>query len=106
MSKEERNKKAIGDFGQSPTYKDVLETITHIAKAKRTVAIELRQARADRRRIVAELECIYDDVRSIHPGLSRDEFDYVYTHTLLNQLERMLSKEPPDGRDGFMRGDW
>ena len=76
MSKEERNKQAIGDFGQTEVYKSVVKTIAAMREAKRKVKVIERQERIDAFRTNAELECIYDDVRAIHPGLTREQFYY------------------------------
>lgn len=107
MSKEQRNKEAIGNFGQTPIYKEVVKTIAQMQKAKRKVRVQQRQERIERERTNAELDLIFDDVRTIHPGLTKEQFYYVYAHTALNQLERLLENEskPPKHGDAFTRGE-
>ena len=107
MSKETRNKAAIGNFGQTPVYKEVVKTIHQMREAKRKVRAQQRQERIEEERTNAELECIYDDVRAIHPGLTREQFYYVYAHTMLNLLERRLDDDskPPRHGDAMTRGE-
>ena len=108
MSKEERNKQAIGTFGQTEVYKEVVKTIAQLREAKRKVKVIERQDRIDAFRTNAELECIYDDVRAIHPGLTREQFYYTYCHCMLNLLEKRLKDEnqPPKHGDDFTRGEF
>ena len=47
MSKEERNKQAIGTFGQTEVYKEVVKTIAQLREAKRKVKVIERQERID-----------------------------------------------------------
>lgn len=98
--------KELGEFGQTPTYKEVVETIRQMQTAKRKVKIKERQERVERERTNAELDLLFDDVRAIHPGLTKDEFYHVITHTYLNRLERLLENEvePPKFGDDFTRG--
>jgi hypothetical protein len=97
-SREKRNKKAIGDFGQTTTYKDVVETMRQMVSAKRKVRIRERQERQEHERTNAELECLFDDVLSVCPGLTREQFYEAYCCTALKQLQRLVDKmgEPPN----------
>ncbi|MFZ3343494.1 MAG: hypothetical protein WA213_21640 [Terriglobales bacterium] len=108
MSKEQRNKEAIGDFGQTPIYKEVVKTISQMQSAKRKVRVQQRQERIESERTNAELDLIFDDVRAIHPGLTKEQFYYVIAHTYLNELERRIVREgaPPKHGDAFTRGEF
>jgi hypothetical protein len=98
MSKEKRNKTAIGEFGQTPTYKDVVDIIRRIRDMKRRNAILRRQDRIEAERTNAAIDCLFDDVRSVYPGISREELEQIILLWGIEHLQRIIDRmgEPPN----------
>ena len=96
--REKRNKDLIGEFGQTKEYREILAAIEKLREIKRAHAIERRQERETRKRAETELRLLYDDVRSVHPGLTYEEFLQVYSLVGLARLERLVDRmgTPPN----------
>ena len=104
MTREQRNKETIGGFGQTENFKMVTDALAKIHEGKRKLAVILRQLRDESKDTSAELQLLYDDVLSVAPGLTYEQFKLVYCYAGLNRIERMLNRRRRDDRDDFHPG--